>query len=315
MAEDESPAQSPRRFQVLALDGGGYKGMFASGVLACLEADLGIRVTDHFDLICGTSTGGIIALGLGAGLSPAQILDFYVTRGAEIFPRKRSWTHLRRAKYDPSALNAALSEIFGERTLGDSVRPLAIPAYDLTNDDVYLFRTPHAPNLRRDHRERMVDVALATSAAPTYLPAHRLRGLRLIDGGMWANNPTMVGLVEAVRTFGRPLQDVAIFSVGTTTDLIHRPSKLDGGGLIAWRNDAISVVLAGQSVAAANHARLLLGRERFLRVDPPVPAKVLKLDGVTPDQLRGRAEHVSRHICGDFEARFLGHLSTTTLED
>ena len=298
---------------MLALDGGGYKGMFASGVLACLEADLDINVVDHFDLVCGTSTGGIIALGLGAGLSPAEILDFYVARGPDIFPRRRGWTHLRRAKYDPGALNASLSAILEDRTLGESVRPLAIPAYDLTNDDVYLFRTPHAPNLRRDCRERMVDVALATSAAPTYLPAHRLRGLRLIDGGMWANNPTLVGLVEAVRTFGRSLDEVAIFSVGTTTDLIHRPGKLDAGGLLAWRRDAISLVLAGQSVAAANHARLLLGPERFMRVDPQVPAKVLKLDGVTPDQLRGRAEHVSRHICSDFESRFLSHRATATL--
>jgi patatin-like phospholipase/acyl hydrolase len=88
------------RFQILALDGGGYKGMFAATVLACLEADLGIRVSDHFDLVTGTSTGGIIALGLGAGLPPAEISDFYVARGASIFRRRTLRQRIWQAKYE-----------------------------------------------------------------------------------------------------------------------------------------------------------------------------------------------------------------------
>lgn len=299
----------PGRFQILALDGGGYKGMFAAALLERLEADLGIRVLDHFDLVAGTSTGGIIALGLGAGLTPAEIVSFYVEHGPDIFPgrlrrpARRPWA----AKYRPGPLRAALEEVLGERKLGESRVPLVIPSYDLTNDDVHLFRTPHAPRLRRDREDLMVDVALATSAAPTYLPAHPLRGLRLIDGGVWANNPTSVALTEAIATFGRPLEEIAVFSIGTTIETAHRHPRLDRGGLLAWAREATPVVLRGQNLAAANSAALLLGRERFLRVNPAVPAHVLRLDGVEPDQLRGRAEHVSRHVCPAFAEQFVPH--------
>lgn len=295
------------RFQILAIDGGGYKGMFAATLLARLEADLHITVTDHFDLVTGASTGGIIALGLGAGLTPAEISDFYVQRGPTIFHRAGRLRRLRRTRYVPSGLEDCLAEILGEMTLGESKLRLAIPAYDLTNDDVYLFRTPHAAFLRRDHRERMLDVAMATSAAPTYLPARRLRGLRLIDGGVWANNPVLVGIAEGIRTFRHSLDEISVLSLGTTSDVSSRPDSLDDGGLLTWRNDAVPVVLRGQSVAANNYARLLLPRGAVMRVNPAVPAHVLSLDGLTPDALRGRAEYVSRHISREFLERFAGH--------
>ncbi len=297
------------RFQILALDGGGYKGMFAAALLERLEADLGISLIDHFDLITGTSTGGIIALGLGAGLSPSEITSFYVDHGDEIFPGKlqRSTRRIFASKFSPAPLRRALEQVLGERTLGESQIPLVVPSYDLTNDDVYVFRTPHAPRLRRDRHELMVDVALATSAAPTFLPAHELRGLRLIDGGVWANNPSMVGLVEALSSFGCAMSDIGVFSLGTTTDTAYRRPRLDRGGLLAWGREAFDIVLRGQNLAARNAATLMLGAEDVLRVDPAVPAKVLRLDGVDSQQLRGRAEHVSRHICPDFEKRFAQH--------
>jgi uncharacterized protein len=297
------------RFQILALDGGGYKGMFAAAVLERLEVDLGISICDHFDLIAGTSTGGIIALGLGAGLTPAEITDFYLQHGPEIFPggKRRFARRILRSKYRPDALQRALTEVLSDRTLGESRHPLLIPSYDLTNDDVYIFRTPHTPNLKRDLRDRMVDVAMATSAAPTYLPAHPLRGLRLVDGGVWANNPTMVAVVEAVRSFDRELGEIAVFSVGTTTQATFRSARLDRGGLSAWAREATEVILRGQNLGARNAARLLLDSDNFLRVDPVVPTNVLRLDGVDPDQLRGRAEYVSRHVCPGFEQKFKGH--------
>ena len=297
------------RFQILALDGGGFKGMFPAALLACLEADLGIKVTDHFDLMTGASTGGIIALGLGAGLKPSEITDFYVDQGPEIFgsPRRRVVRRLARSKYSSAPLRRALEEVFGEQTLAESKVALTIPAYDLCNDNVYLFRTPHSKQLRRDGREKMVDVALATSAAPTYLPAHQLRGLRLVDGGMWANNPALVGLVEACRSFGRSLSEVRICSLGTTAATTFRRSRLDRGGLAAWSVSAIDVVLRGQSLGVRNAVNLLLGHDNVLRVDPQVPDKELRLDGVSPDQLRGRAEHVSRHTSARFKKLFTDH--------
>jgi uncharacterized protein len=293
--------------RLLSLDGGGMKGIFAAAILACLEEDLDISVVDHFDLVTGTSTGGIIALGLGAGLRPREIVEFYVSHGPAIFPRPRvrATRRLLRSKHRVRPLRLALEEVLGERTLADSDVALAIPSYDLCNDDVHLFRTPHAPHLRRDGRELMLDVALATTAAPTYLPAHPLRGLRLVDGGMWANNPTLVGIVEAVNTFDCQLGDIRVFSLGTTLDTGTRPDRLDHGGLLPWAGDAIDVVLRGQTITADNHAHLLLGKERMLRVDPSVAAGELSLDRLSVEQLLGRAERWSRHIAQAFKQRFI----------
>ncbi len=171
-----------RRFQVLVLDGGGYRGMFSAASLACLEEDLGTGFVDHFDLVVGTSTGGIIALALGLGLHPAELVDFYLEWGDRIFahPRIRQLRQLVRPKYNAGHLREALIAVFGDRLLGDSGKRLCIPSYDLLRDDVHLFRTPHHVDLVRDWKTPMVDVGLATTAAPTYFPAHELDGYRLI---------------------------------------------------------------------------------------------------------------------------------------
>lgn len=286
-----------RMFRILSLDGGGYKGMFSAAILDRLAADLQIDLLSHFDLLAGTSTGAIIALGLAAGLTPAQLLSFYADQGPAIFPGRRARTlrRLVRSKYNPAPLAAALQEALGSRTLAESRVPLLIPSYDLCNDEVHLFRTPHDKRLRRDGRERMVDVALASTAAPTFFPAHRLRGMRLVDGGMWANNPSMVAIVEALTAFGRPLEEIVLISIGTTTETSRRHARLDRGGIAQWASSAPELVIRGQSLCASNHAGLLLG-ERYLRVDPRVPAGELALDRLTSEQLLGRAEHESRRI-------------------
>ncbi len=290
---------SPRtRFRILSLDGGGYKGMFSAAILDRLAVDLGIELLSSFDLLAGTSTGAIIALGLAAGLTPAELLGFYVDHGPAIFSdrRVRAPRRLVRSKYSPVALTTALQEVLGDRTLAESPIPLLIPAYDLCNDDVHLFRTPHVARLRRDGRERMVDVALASTAAPTFFPAHPLRGLRLVDGGVWANNPSMLAIVEALTVFERPLEDIMVISIGTTVETSRRHPRLDRGGLAQWARSAAELVIHGQSLSASNHAGLLLGAERYLRVNPSVPAGELRLDKLSSSQLLGRAEHESRRI-------------------
>ena len=163
---------SPKRFQILSLDGGGIKGIFSAAILAALEEDLSINVADHFDLIAGTSTGGIIAIGLGLGLSPRQIVQFYVQYGPSIFPGSsglwRCSLHWLRRKYPADPLEAALKACFGERLFGESKKRLVVPSYNLGEDDVYIFRTPHHARLKRDLRVPAWKVARATAAAPTY---------------------------------------------------------------------------------------------------------------------------------------------------
>jgi patatin-like phospholipase/acyl hydrolase len=300
------------RFQILSLDGGGLRGMFSAAVLARLEEDLDIRVVDHFDLIAGTSTGGIIALGLGLGLAPREILQFYTDHGPRIFrdrSRLRSLRHLVRAKYAPDALRAALTEVLGRRTFGESTKRLLITSYNIGADDVYLFRTPHLPSLTRDWRERAVDVALATSAAPTYLPGMALGGGRLVDGGVWANNPVMVALTEAVGPLQVPLDKIRVFSLGTTTDVRHRSRRLDRGGLLPWARDAVEVLMRAQSESAAKQVRHFLGKDNVLRLNPTVPTGALGLDKVDADALIGLAGHESRSAAPAFNRSFADHIA------
>ena len=180
------------RRRILALDGGGIKGAFAAAFLETIEEATGKRVADYFDLIAGTSTGGIIALGLGLGISGREIVQFYVNEGPRIFDQQNpldsngwlsgmtatvaaSWKRgkqLATPKYDPTQLKNALERAFQSKRLGDSAVRLVIPAYHADKEDVYVFKTRHHPRLQMDWKESAVNVALATAAAPTYFQAH-----------------------------------------------------------------------------------------------------------------------------------------------
>jgi uncharacterized protein len=316
--EDANNRDSQRaasgRFQVLAIDGGGVRGIFAAALLAGLEADLGCSVHDVFDLTVGTSTGGIIALGLGAGLSPREILDFYLAEKSHIFAdplRFRALRHLLVAKYSPAPLEKALRDTFGETLLGQSRAPLVIPAYDLGENAVHLFKTPHHPRLRRDHKIPMWAVAMATAAAPTYYPTFRLPGeeARLIDGGVWANNPAMVGVTEAVSMFGRGLNELRVLSLGTTASVRARQSRLDNAGVLRWARgpNVVEVLLRGQSAGAFAQVQHLIGAEHAHRLDPIAPEQAA-LDRCDARELIGKASHYSRLFSPTFDAVFAGHV-------
>lgn len=283
------------RFNILSLDGGGLKGIFSASVLAELESDLGIRIADHFDLIVGTSTGGIIALGLGAGLRPADIVDFYLEHGPGIFGHGRSVIgRLRRPKHDHERLRAALVEVFGDRLLGSSSKRLVIPSYSLDTNDVYVFKTPHHTRLRRDWKETMVDVAMATTAAPTFLPASSLRNSHLVDGGVWANNPALVATTEARSLLDVPLEDIRILSLGTTEEVSSLSAKLANAGLIGWGRTGASLLLHAQAVGSFHVVEHLIGPDNVTRIDSLVPAGLFGLDRVDATRLRGLAENVAR---------------------
>jgi predicted acylesterase/phospholipase RssA len=304
------------RFQVLALDGGGVRGVFTAALLAGLEEDLGVSVVEHFDLVVGTSTGGIIALALGAGMTPQQILEFYVAEREAIFaapPVLGSVRRLLRAKYRPDGLEAALKRILGERLLGESRVALVVPSYDLGENAVHLFKTPHHQRLKRDYRVPMWAVGMATSAAPTYFPAFRLPvdQTRLIDGGVWANNPALVGVAEAVSIFGHPLEEIRVLSVGTTTSLRPRPSRLDNAGLWRWvrRPGVVDVLLAGQSAGAFAQVQHLIGKDNAHRLDPPAVAEIASLERCDARELIAKAAHHSRDFAPTFEAVFAEHVA------
>ena len=304
-------------FHILSLDGGGIKGLFSAALLAKIEEDHAVRIIDHFDLIVGTSTGGIIAIALGLGVTPSQLVEFYITHGPSIFggaPKGRvrgCIHHLRRRKYGNDALRKSLESVIGERKLGESSKRLVIPTYNLGRDDVRLFKTAHHPRLKRDWKIPAWQIAMATSAAPTFFSAWRgIEDQRLVDGGVWANNPTMLGIIEAKSLLGASLDQIRVLSLGTCDDLVHRPDDLDEGGFWAWRKEAAKVIMRGQSVGTDSLAALLLGRDRVRRLDPKVPNELFLLDKTdTMDKLIAEAAHTSQHFSPKFASEFMPHVA------
>ncbi len=279
-------------FRILALDGGGIKGAYTASVLAALEEHLKVPVTKHFDLITGTSTGGIIALGLGLGLSAAEIRDFYKTRGTIIFPMTRFVGRLTRAvrhifkpKHSQEVLRKQLEEAFytdgNVRKLHESISRLVIPAYSSENGACHVFRTPHGKFLDRDAQTPIAEVAIATAAAPTYFSAARIENesatLSYFDGGVWANCPAMAGIVEAVCYLDVPLDRIDVLSIGTT-DSPFNVHAFKKSGVLGWGKNLISLLMNAQVNSSIEHAKNLVGQAGFLRIDQLVEKNDFSLD-------------------------------------
>ncbi len=312
--QEEGQADRCPRFQILSLDGGGLKGLFSAAYLAEWEAHTGRRVVEAMDMISGTSTGGIMALALGAGFSAQDLVDLFCEHGEAIFPTESlaAIGLVRQAigsRYSDEPLTTVLRDRFGDRRLGDSVVRLIVPAYHVESG-IHIFKTPHHPRLRMDYRERMADVAQATSAAPTFLPPMVLDcGLRLIDGGMWANNPVQIAVTEALGYLGKSKECIAALRVGTTTEALRKDEYPENPG--GWGSKSldlfIGTMMRGQSQAASGGVQQLLGSERFIEIDPLVAPSDYRLDRLSKE-LIGLAKSVFRHTVSELgEKRFLDH--------
>ena len=311
-ATDEPTRPPSDRFQILALDGGGAKALFTAHVLARLEQDLDVSIKDSFDLIAGTSAGGIVALARGAGLTPSEIVEHYEELVEAVFPptRRRLWRRPRQLTapiYDADALHTALTKVLGERLLGDSAKRLVIPAWDVQRGAVHIFKTPHHTRLARDWRIPMVDIAMATSAAPLYFPAARVDGHRLIDGGVWANNPSVVAIAEAVSMLDVPLTSIRVLNVGTIDQLTNHPKRLDRGGLFNWAKPIAPLILNAGSRGGQGIAEHLIGKDAYKRFDARIPGDLYALDSADPDDIAGLAASVSRELSPIYTARFATH--------
>jgi hypothetical protein len=321
-------------FRILSIDGGGILGAFVAGFLAGIEEQLGRPLADHFDLIAGTSTGGIIAAALAFREPASRIEGFYRERGPLIFCRRNvalstrwkrcarwlgrrpaDWMlgrlapgidsdYLLKSKYDGKVLRHALAEVFGSRPLGDSKSRLLIPSIDLTNGQTKVFKTRHLPHLHIDYRIPVVDVLMATTAAPTFFPHAQVQdGSAFVDGGLWANNPTMVGIVESMAIRDHctrgcdpvfDLKTTSAFSIGTgRLQQFHKPPA-DGAGGLWWTMDGrlVRTTMMAQAQGAHFQAEYLL-RDRLRRVDFDLPDNTWGLDSVDlcPEMIhRGRQQ-------------------------
>lgn len=281
-----------RHFRILSIDGGGIRGIFPATFLAGLEQRYlgGRSVAKYFDLIAGTSTGGIIAIGLAAGLTGNDLSDLYLRRGCEIFPppgdglfgaAHRRLDDVRQYfqhRYDREGLMAILVETLGEKTFGEARNRLCVPSFDGRYGEVYIFKTPHHPDFRKDRHEAMTKVAAATAAAPTFFQPLQDGGYTFVDGGVWANNPIMIALVDALSCFDVPRENVRILSLGCGDDpyVVDKP-KIEHGGALAWR-DIIYAAMRLQSLNALGQTGLLIGAENVIRADAPTSEEKIQMD-------------------------------------
>jgi patatin-like phospholipase/acyl hydrolase len=298
--------------RILSIDGGGVRGVLPASFLATVEEQIDENVVDYFDLIVGTSTGGIIAVALGAGIAAADIRDFYLERGPRIFPSNgrllRKARGLASARYDEKQLQAELEEVLGDRRIGESKTRLVIPSMDVTSGKVHLWKTAHNVRFVQDYQLRMVDAAMATAAAPTYFrPFLTDAGTPLVDGGVFANNPAGLAAVEAVGVLGWPRDEIALLSLGCGAEALD--VRIRGwwrSGLLGFAPKVVDVFMAAQSDASCGSAIHLLGdRDKFFRISPTLPAKRYGLDIVSElPTLSGLGNTIARHELQNIRTTF-----------
>lgn len=282
----EMGEENRRPFRVLCLDGGGMRGVYTAAFLHRLASQFakrrGLEALDigrGFDLITGTSTGAIVACALALGKPMSEVVTLYEEKGPSIFPHRigglcsaiyRALTFRYYVRKGDAALRSALLEVLQDRTMADVLRyrgiSLAIPTVLMGTHRAWVFKkTANSGN--RDDDYPLVDVCLASTAAPIYrslaaIPDPNRAGTTQVfaDGGLWANNPVLVGLIDALDN-AEPSQPIELFSLGTcprpegekiTGDAVHR-------SMLAWRlgADVAPLSISAQEFAFDNMARLI----------------------------------------------------------
>lgn len=309
-----SPATRPLR--VLALDGGGIRGVIPATVLAEIEKRSGKRIAEMFDLIAGTSTGGILALALTKPdekdrtkpqYTAEQLVGLYAERGSAIFKlpfgrRLLTVFGLFGSKYAVRGLNDTATTYFGDARLKDAVTEVVITSYELKQRDAWFFARHKALDDPKKNDFPMVHIARATSAAPTYFRPERLSEdpeTAMIDGGVFANNPAMCAWVEAVKLHGQ--QDILVVSLGTgevKTGISYAKARV--WGLVGWVRPLIGILMDGVAATVEHQLAYLLpprdGEPRYFRFQVELPAGMGSMDDTSPDHIAKLKQQAQRII-------------------
>lgn len=298
--------------RILTIDGGGIRGLVSAIWLEALQQRLQAAgkgpLHAHFDLIAGSSTGALIAAGLGIGMQAGQIVELYETFGDDVFPgaAERLWSRVTRSfsqglsapRYSPKGIERVLKRVFGERTLGSATpRTMAI-AYDTVTRNPLFFKS-----FKPEHADiPLWEVCRAATAAPSYFPAHlatiERRRRALIDGGVVANNPTACALAEAVRlNDDASLDGIVVLSVGTgqTTRPISEREATTWGAL-EWAIPIIDVLFDGSADSVDYIARQLLGDAYYFRLQAPLTRGYDDFDNVDRTNLAALRQTAEAHL-------------------
>ena len=299
-------------YRVLALDGGGIRGLIPAEVLKEIETHMNRPISDMFDLVAGTSTGGILALGLTkpgengkAQFSASDMCDLYLNEGMAIFPRSifhalKTLHGLAGARYPAAPIEHLLAERFGDTMLSQALCELVIPSYDLSAPGPYFFKREYAKNETEDWDVPMALVARATSAAPTYFDPAVLQSATgrgdhaLVDGGTFANNPTLSGYVDALRLRQEDVPRVLVISIGTglppqtpgSGPIPIEANHVRDFGLVKWARPLLEVVLDGVPKAVEyqmNEIQAANPTLDYYRLQSDLPTASHALDDASPE--------------------------------
>ncbi len=269
---------------LLSIDGGGIKGLYSAAFLAGLEHIYKKKTVECFDLVAGTSTGGIIALAIAAKISVKTIVSFFKDWGPKIFKsRLKGPKTLILSKYSNQCLTEALQDVFGNIKISDIYSKdddlaVCIASIDAILGTPIVFKTPHDPGFSRDNDLFLWEVALATSASPTFFPIAKLDSRQssswklYVDGGLWANNPGFIALTEALTYKKQVIKNIFMLSLGniTSTTTLKSNTFLQKG-IAQWSVDFIKMTMNTQSIAIHNQVKLLFEkqglRDHYTRIE------------------------------------------------
>lgn len=259
------PENTP--FSILSLSGGGFRGLFTAQVLAELEREAKKPIGECFDLICGTSIGGILALAIGLKTPMDNIVQLMEDRGEKVFPRwimrrifpdcmgiwlENRFRGLFSARHKNDELKSLVNEIFEDNQIKHSHYHLMIPTVNYSAGTPQFFKTQYNTRFRRDGDCKMSDVAMATSAAPVFLPMFRNEktGARYVDGGIIGSNPGLFGVHEAMTQMGQNLDCIQLLSIGTMGSECRADSSQSTNiGVVGWGTQLFSLTIAAQEKA------------------------------------------------------------------
>ncbi|MBV7529271.1 CBASS cGAMP-activated phospholipase [Chitinophaga sp. sic0106] len=313
-------------FRILSIDGGGIRGIFPAKLLAETEAELATRncpktqIWQYFDLISGTSTGGILSLALSLGIPAIDIYNLYREHAKGIFGNKR-WlfpTQLFKSAHNREYLENLLRSEFSKQFAGrdpilkDCKTATCIPIYDLFQGKPSVLKSKYHPAFVRDFHIPAYQAALATSAAPTFFNPYSSDYIdtkdnkqlfhNKVDGGVFANNPTLLAIIEAQKAFNQPLSNIEVLSIGTGHQRFVDGCSRSRWGLLYWaisKKRIIDLFMQGQSQQVQNLISLMkngIDRSepdnfRYMRIDTELDDTCkIELDDTNPVKLDKLAE-------------------------
>lgn len=321
-----------KKIRILSIDGGGIRGILPGMILAALEEELKKQdgnpqasIAEYFDLVAGTSTGGILTCALlipddAAPNKPkftaAQAVDLYLKRGGNIF-HQTAWHKITSAgglteeKYTAKGLEKALRDYFGEASLSSLLKPALISAYNVRDASPFFFKS-HQAKGKLDYNYKLTDVARGTSAAPTYFECAEVKSFAgeaypLIDGGVFVNNPALCAYAEArtmqlnklhaaFKTHSRAehcptADDMVILSLGTgSSNSYYNYKEVKGWGTLEWIRPIINIMMGGVSETVDFQLKQIFGTtetpQNYIRLEPSLEKADVAMDDASPENLK-----------------------------